>query len=305
MFRFFDPERFEIHIFSFGPPDNALFIEHGMRGVDWRQRVKSNVDFFHDCQQYAKDHVGAARFIHSQNIHVLIEWDGFARQGERAQGLFALRPAPIQILHQEYLGTSGAQYVDYIFSDTIASPLDSHNLYTEKIIYLPNHFFSKGHAFQAEVKKPTYEYQPATSPYTLGNGSPQENRCLAPKSSGPKNPSFVFCNFNKFLKNNPETVRSWIRILREVPGSMLCLLENPPEGIPYLRRFVHEAAGKSDGNDDFETFEAGDGDDLNDRIRFLKWSRNPFDHQMRNQVSWDDPQGMHSSEKFSSKFCVL
>ena len=49
IFRFFDSDRFEIHIFSFGPPDNPMFIKHGMRGVDWRDRVKSNVDFFHDC----------------------------------------------------------------------------------------------------------------------------------------------------------------------------------------------------------------------------------------------------------------
>ena len=117
--------KFEIHIFSMGPPDNPLFIQHGMRGVDWRERVKSNVDFFHDVQKLKMDHVKLARFIHSKKIHILIEWDGYARQGERAQGLFALRPAPVQILHQEYLGTSGAQYVDYIFTDKITSPAAS------------------------------------------------------------------------------------------------------------------------------------------------------------------------------------
>ncbi len=39
-------------------------------------------------------------------MEVLIDWDGYARQGERAMGLMALRPAPIQILHQEFLMTS-------------------------------------------------------------------------------------------------------------------------------------------------------------------------------------------------------
>lgn len=85
MFRFFDPAEFEIHVFSFGPPDSRLFIQHGMRGVDWRERVKSNVDYFHDMQPHKNDHIAAARFIHDQKIHMLIEWDGFARQGERAQ----------------------------------------------------------------------------------------------------------------------------------------------------------------------------------------------------------------------------
>lgn len=103
-----------------------------------------------------------------------------------------------------------------------------------------------------------------------------------------KKPKFVFCNFNKFLKNSPETVRSWLRILREVPDSMLCLLENPISGINYLRRFVHEAAGAPILQDDGKgnmvpSFEPKDGDALNDRIHFLSWEKNPFDHQARNQ----------------------
>lgn len=82
MFRFFDKSRFEVHIFSFGPADNPLFIHHGMRGVDWRERVKANVDQFHDCQAMKMDHIKAARYIHDQGIHILIEWDGYARQGK-------------------------------------------------------------------------------------------------------------------------------------------------------------------------------------------------------------------------------
>ena len=105
---------------------------------------------------------------------------------------------------------------------------------------------------------------------------------MAPKSKGPKEPSIVFCNYNKFLKNNPETVRSWIRILREVPNSMLCLLENPQSGVIYMRKFIHEAAGTSKGDADEDSFVPGDGDDLNNRIHFLPWERNPFDHQQRN-----------------------
>jgi protein O-GlcNAc transferase len=284
MFRFFNISQFEIHIFSFGPADNPMFIERGMRGVDWRKRVDRNVEYFHDCRELGlEDHVSAARYIHDQGIHILIEWDGYARQGERAQGLFALRPAPLQVLHQEYLGTSGAHYVDYLFSDVVASPPELEELYTEKLIWLPNHFFSKGHAYQSEVKKPTYNYTPKRTPYVLGTGSPIENRCLAPPDAGPKSVSFVFCNFNKLLKANPETIRSWIRVLREVPDSILCLLDNPDSGVPYLRKFVHEAAGTSKNNSDPASFKPGDGEELNQRIFFLPWEMNPFDHQMRNQ----------------------
>jgi protein O-GlcNAc transferase len=171
--------------------------------------------------------------------------------------------------------------VDYLFTDEISSPRHLENLYAEKLIYMPNHFFSKGHAMQAEVVPPALEYAPKETPYRLGTGSPQENRCLAPANVGPAEPSFVFCNFNKLLKNNPDTLRSWIHILRDTPDAILCLLENPKESVDYVRKFVHEAAGTSDG--DWDSFVPGDGDELNERIHFLPWERNPFDHQQRNR----------------------
>ncbi len=71
--------------------------------------------------------------------------------------MLALRPAPIQILHQEFLMTSGAQYVDCIITDRVASPLRLKDLYAEKFLYLPNHFFSKGHAVQKEVRAPNMD----------------------------------------------------------------------------------------------------------------------------------------------------
>ncbi|OEU10643.1 O-linked N-acetylglucosamine transferas-like protein [Fragilariopsis cylindrus CCMP1102] len=103
IFRFYDRDKIEMHIFSLGPADNENFIDIGMRGVDWRERVREHVDFFHDNEEIKMDHIGLARYIHDQGIHILIEWDGYARQGERAQGLMALRPSPLQILHQEFL----------------------------------------------------------------------------------------------------------------------------------------------------------------------------------------------------------
>jgi len=278
MFRFFDPSLVEIHIFSTGPPDHPNFIQNTMRGVDWRQRVIDTVDYFHDVQEYQNDHIGLARYIHKHEIQILIEWDGYARQGERAAGLMALRPAPVQILHQEFLMTSGAQYFDYIVTDEIVSPLRLESLYTEKFMYMPNHFFSKGHAVQKEVLPPRLEYIPREEgePFQLGIGSPQQNACLSSNPLGRHKEndevSFVYCNFNKFLKHNPETIRSWIRILEEVDNSILCLLENPKEGVVNLQKFINEATNNKNDSK---------LNDINDRIHFLQWEKNPYDHQQR------------------------
>lgn len=142
-------------------------------------------------------------------------------------------------------------------------------------MYLPNHFFSKGHAVQEEVHPPTLEYvsREKGAPFQLGVGTPQENACLK-DDDGYTEVSFVYCNFNKFLKNNPETMKSWIRILEEVPNSILCLLENPKEGVSNLRKFVSEVT-----NNNVDT--SSDEPDLNDRIHFLEWEKNPYDHQQR------------------------
>ena len=48
IFRFYDRSKIDMHVFSLGPPDNDNFIKYGMGGVDWRERVKSHVDHFHD-----------------------------------------------------------------------------------------------------------------------------------------------------------------------------------------------------------------------------------------------------------------
>ena len=52
MFRFFDPDVVEIHVFSTGNPDSSGFIQGVMRGVDWRQRVIDTVDYFHDVRLF-------------------------------------------------------------------------------------------------------------------------------------------------------------------------------------------------------------------------------------------------------------
>ena len=361
LFPYFNQDKFEIHIFSLNDPDNPNFIKNAMNGVDWRQRVKTNVTKFHDVRPYKNDHIKLARYVYEQNIHVLIDWDGYARQGSRPQGLMSLRPSPVQILHQEYLGTMGsATNVDYVVTDVVTTPPLSHSrsLFAEKLMYMPNHFFSKGHAVQNELIPPKgVEYEPRSEirlhqrRYEYGKGSPQDNHCTMHGSStllswpnlndehndnnndddDINNISFVYCNFNKFLKANPQTVVSWLNILERVPTSILCLLENPSEGIPNLRTFVddhlrrHRGAGtdhdtgtgsggdnrnnRDNDNDESDNNNNDNNDDeyiknLLNRIRFLPWEGSPFIHQGRNRdfcnvILDSHPYNGHTTGKIS------
>ena len=61
--------------------------------------------------------------------------------------IFALRPAPVQVMWLGYPGTSGAAYMDYIITDRITSPPEFADQYSEKLAYLPDSFFVGDHKF--------------------------------------------------------------------------------------------------------------------------------------------------------------
>jgi len=274
IFRFYDVNKIEMHIFSVSEPDSQLFIDFVMRGVDWRQRVKHHVDYFHDVKHMTVPELAA--YIHDvHQIQILIDWDGYAREGLRATGLFTLKPAPIQILHQEFIGTTGNPLVDYVITDPIVTPPHLQSQFVEHLIYMPHHFFCKSHAMHPQdISPPTIHYEPSPKDddtneyqYVLGTGSPQYNAC----TTGRNDVDFVFCDFNKFLKFNPPTMDAWISILEQVPNSMLCLMENPKEAVPTLQSYIRQ-----------KSYNSSSTKSIVDQVVFLPWQQNPFDFQKYN-----------------------
>lgn len=87
----------------------------------------------------------AADRINADGIHILVNMNGYTK-GARNE-IFALRPAPVQVMWLGYPGTSGASYMDYIVTDRITSPLDYAGQYSEKLAYLPDTFFVGDHRF--------------------------------------------------------------------------------------------------------------------------------------------------------------
>lgn len=60
--------------------------------------------------------------------------------------IFALRPAPIQVMWLGYPGTSGASFMDYIITDQVTSPIELTHAYSEKLAYMPHTFFIGDHS---------------------------------------------------------------------------------------------------------------------------------------------------------------
>ncbi len=117
-------------------------------------------------------------------------------------GVFALRPAPLQVSYLIYPGTSGAGFIDYLIADRIVLPAADRPRYAETIVYLPETYFVTDDAGPA----------PETTTNRADHGLPEEG--------------FVFCCFNNGYKVTPDVFDVWIGLLGAVEGSVLWLLES-------------------------------------------------------------------------------
>lgn len=111
-------------------------------GTKFRAKIEREADRFIDLS-VVPCNGKAADLIYNDKIHILVNMNGYTK-GARNE-IFALKPAPIQVMWLGYPGTSGAPYMDYIVTDKITSPLDLAYQYSEKLAYMPDTFFLGDH----------------------------------------------------------------------------------------------------------------------------------------------------------------
>jgi predicted O-linked N-acetylglucosamine transferase (SPINDLY family) len=136
-------------------------------------------------------------------------------------GVFAERPAPVQVNWLGYPGTLGASYIDYIVADGVVLPEEEHRWYAEKVVTLPGAYQVNDDRRAAAEKNPARRAE---------HGLPEKG--------------FVFCNFNQSYKLTPDMFSCWMRLMKEVEASVLWLLEANPLFHANLRKEA-EARGVS------------------------------------------------------------
>lgn len=199
-----DASRFEIYAFDNGWDD----------GSDIRRRIADAVHLMVDIRSL--NDAQAARAIRDSGIDVLVNLNGYF--GDDRTGVFAQRPAPVQVNYLGFPGTLGAAYMDYIVADATVIPETQRPFFTEKVVHLPD-------CYQANDRARAI----ADRAFTRGElGLPQDG--------------VVFCCFNNNYKITPQTFDGWMRILARVPGSVLWLLEDNAIASANLRK---EAAARS------------------------------------------------------------
>lgn len=158
--------------------------------------------------------------MHADKPDILVNLNGYTK-GSRNE-VFALRPAPIQIMYMGFPGSSGASYMHYLVTDAVVSPPRLGHLYTEKLAYMPNSYFVNDHKqCFADINK-----------HVKTDAEVNEIRA---KYGLPPRPTVVLCCFNQLYKIEPITFQMWIGILLRVPDSILWLLRFPKEGECNIR----------------------------------------------------------------------
>jgi predicted O-linked N-acetylglucosamine transferase (SPINDLY family) len=210
-----DRNRFEIIAVDNGSADASAMTA----------RLKRAFDGWLDIGGLTDDE--AAEKIRGAGIDILVNLNGYF--GEESMGVFAHRPAPVQVNYLGFPATLGAPYMDYIIADKTVIPESDQAFYDEKVVYLPGSY----QANDAQAR------EMAHTPTRGEAGLPE----LPSDSVGN---AFVFCNFNTAYKLTPETFDSWMRILKQVDGSVLWLLESPAPFAENLRKEA-EARGIAAG----------------------------------------------------------
>ncbi|TAM96315.1 MAG: tetratricopeptide repeat protein [Rhodanobacteraceae bacterium] len=186
----------EPHLFATTPDD----------GSDVRQRLRVAVQAFHEVS--GQPATAVAQHVYDARIDVLVDVDGWCAGG--MPGVFAFRPAPVQASWLAYPGTSGAPFIDYLIADRFLVPESLQGFYSESIACLPRC------------------YQPSDTTRVLGNSPPRAAFGLPERAT-------VFASFNNSWKLNAASFSRMCAVLREVPRSVLWLLDYGQEANARLR----------------------------------------------------------------------
>jgi predicted O-linked N-acetylglucosamine transferase (SPINDLY family)/SAM-dependent methyltransferase len=174
---------------------------------EWRIRLEKGFDRFLDGHGGSDEAV--ARQLRELEIDIAVDLAGHTRNSR--PGIFARRAAPIQVNYLGYPGTLGAEFIDYLLADRFVVPEADEPCYAEKIVCLPD-------SFQSSALRQIAERTPTRREF----GLPEQG--------------FVFCCFNNTYKIQPPLFDIWMRLLAQVPGSVLWLYQADATVEDNLRR---------------------------------------------------------------------
>ncbi len=158
---------------------------------DTTQRIRGLADRWRDVA--GVDDASVERMIREDKIDILIDLAGHSKGNQL--GVFARRPAPVQMTWLGYPDTTGLAAIDYRITNTTSDHAPAaEQRHTERLLRIDDCFLC---------------YQP-----------PRDAPPVAAREPGS---AVVFSSFNSVAKLNDEILRTWANILAAVAGSRLAL----------------------------------------------------------------------------------
>lgn len=189
LFELHDRQQFEVFGFCWSRDDGSPLRERIIRAFDHHIRIGH------------LDDNAAAQLIAACGIDILVDLQGLT-SGARPN-ILAQRPASVQISYLGLPATCGMPAIDYILADAFVFPPELEPFMTEKPLRIP-------HCYQVSDR------QRSVGP------------ALTRASCGLPEDKFVFASFNNNYKFTQEMFSTWMRILDQVPDSVLWLLADNP-----------------------------------------------------------------------------
>jgi predicted O-linked N-acetylglucosamine transferase (SPINDLY family) len=162
-------------------------------GSPQRKRLVAGFDRFLDAAGQAPFDI--ARQLRALETDILVDLNGHTKDDNFA--VLSHRPASVQASWLGYAGTTAAPFVDYLIADGIVAP--DAKAFTEKLALLDCYF-------------------PNDNSRAIGR-TPSRREADLPEDG------FVFCCFNANWKITRPVFATWMRLLGQVPGSVLWLKE--------------------------------------------------------------------------------
>ena len=152
-------------------------------------------------------HAQVAAWLHQERIDIAVDLMGYTAQSRPR--IFAHRPAPISLGYLGYPGTLGAPWMDHLLADAVVVPESQERSYDERVLRID------GTLMPADTR-------------TVAGPVPSRSALGLPERG------FVFCCFNHQGKITPTLFDVWMRLLQQVPGSVLWLQQSSQDACERL-----------------------------------------------------------------------
>ncbi|HUF81587.1 MAG TPA: tetratricopeptide repeat protein [Burkholderiales bacterium] len=181
LFQLLDRRKFELRAYALAQDDGSAI----------RQRVRLAADAFVDLQ--ALSDRDAAQLMRNDDIDILLDVAGHTTGGRFA--ITAQRPARLQVNYLGFSCSLASPRVDYAIVDRYVGSDDKE--WTEARVFLPHTHF-------------LYDFRGQLAPSTVTR-----------RDYGLPDEAFVYCAFHRAEKISPDVFDLWMRILSQVPRSVL------------------------------------------------------------------------------------